>query len=193
MHKLLRVAVDLLRGQVAGEGGARGVLRPSEQMRFRLGGDDQTLRRVERPRVIPGQIKGSPGRDCQQMRRASVSSSCPGPAAAGRWPDASRGGRLKLGGQMAASPTMSLRAVTPEKFCSVVVKHLSAERGDEPWARGARAVRPVCRRRCYSFRPHSAPVGARLDGFGNSGGCPLALASMDGVQAPGLGAGARFD
>ena len=57
MHKLLRVAVDLLRGQVAGEGGARSVLRPSEQMRFRLGGDDQTLRRVERPRVIPGQIE----------------------------------------------------------------------------------------------------------------------------------------
>ena len=30
--------------------------------------------------------------------------------------------------------------MTPEKFCSAVIEHLSAERGDEPWARGARGL-----------------------------------------------------
>jgi hypothetical protein len=47
---------------------------------------------------------------------------------------------LNLAANKAASMTMSSRAVTPEMFCHLIAQHLTAERGDEPWARGARGL-----------------------------------------------------
>ena len=57
VHQLLRVAVDPVVGQVAGVRRARRVLCPGEQVRWTLGRDQQALRRVERPRVVAGEVE----------------------------------------------------------------------------------------------------------------------------------------